>query len=410
MRFPSAFSSSTAHLLESSPIDDDPGPSESIALQTRVPSQTAEKLVAEISDDSEDEEEELHFRTVNDTNPILTYREMVLRIALIAMLYYPLSIGLTFYQKWFIKNYKLPLLVVSGHYILKYLFAVIIRFIYECVRAPRMRVSLRDQMRWLAPIGICASMDIGLSNWALEYVTVSLYTMAKSSSILFIVAFSLLLRLERWRNSLGFETGLIAAGLFLFTWKSSQLDLTGLLLVELAAACTGIRWTVSQLVMQRDDSAVRHPLDMVAHVQPWMMIPIIPMIWLFEGAEINWNSVFSFQGHYDPWLVVGLISGGGLLAFCMEISEYLLLVNTSGITLNIFGIVKEVATLLLAHLINKDKLTELNICGLVLCLSGMLLHGMNKRRQRTHRPLPSCSTTSRSEDSRKLLSSEELEA
>ena len=63
-------------------------------------------------------------------------------------------------------------------------------------------------------------------------------------------------------------------------------------------------------------------------------------------------------------------------------SEYLLLVNTSGITLNIFGIVKEVATLLLAHLINKDKLTELNICGLVLCLSGMLLHGMNKRRQR----------------------------
>ena len=183
-----------------------------------------------------------------------------------------------------------------------------------------MRVSLRDQMRWLAPIGICASMDIGLSNWALEYVTVSLYTMAKSSSILFIVAFSLLLRLERWRNSLGFETGLIAAGLFLFTWKSSQLDLTGLLLVELAAACTGIRWTFSQLVMQRDDSAVRNPLDMVAHVQPWMMIPIIPMIWLFEGSEINWNSLFSFQGHYDPSLVLGLISSGGLLAFCMEMS------------------------------------------------------------------------------------------
>lgn len=227
---------------------------------------------------------------------------------------------LTCYLITIFQNYKLPLLVVSGHYVLKYLFAITIRFIYECLRTRRTRVSFRDQLRWLAPIGICASMDIGLSNWALEYVTVSLYTMAKSSSILFIVAFSLLLRLERWRNSLGFETGLIAAGLFLFTWKSSQLDLTGLMLVELAAACTGIRWTVSQMVMQRDDSAVRHPLDMVAHVQPWMMIPIIPMIWLFEGAEINWNSVFSFKGHYDPWLVMGLIAGGGLLAFCMEMS------------------------------------------------------------------------------------------
>ncbi|CAI2304536.1 unnamed protein product [Caenorhabditis sp. 36 PRJEB53466] len=404
MRLP-PFSASTHHLLESSP-GDDPGPSESIALQTRV--SAAEKLVAEISDDSDDEEE-LHFRSDNETNPNQTYREMVLRIALIALLYYPLSIGLTFYQKWFIKNYKLPLLVVSGHYILKWFFAVIIRFVYECVRSPRMRVSFRDQMRWLAPIGICASMDIGLSNWALEYVTVSLYTMAKSSSILFIVAFALLLRLERWRNSLGFETGLIAAGLFLFTWKSSQLDLTGLLLVELAAACTGVRWTVSQMVMQRDDSAVRHPLDMVAHVQPWMMIPIVPMIWLFEGAEINWQSVFSFQGVYDPWTVLGLIAGGGLLAFCMEMSEYLLLVNTSGITLNIFGIVKEVATLLLAHLINQDTLSEVNICGLILCLAGMLLHGMNKRRQRAPRAVHHPQSI-KSDDARKLLSSEDLDA
>uniref|UniRef100_A0A8R1HYQ8 TPT domain-containing protein n=1 Tax=Caenorhabditis japonica TaxID=281687 RepID=A0A8R1HYQ8_CAEJA len=331
MRFP-AFSStaSTHQLLESSPIDD-PGPSESIALQTRVPSssseasasltQSAQKLVADISSDEDSEEEELQFRaTSGDKNSTPTYREMVLRIALIAMLYYPLSIGLTFYQKWFIKNYKLPLLVVSGHYILKYIFAITIRFIYECLRTPRMRVSFRDQLRYLAPIGICASMDIGLSNWALEFVTVSLYTMAKSASILFIVAFSLLLRLERWRNSLGIETALIAAGLFLFTWKSSQLDLTGLMLVELAAACTGVRWTVSQMVMQRDDSSVRHPLDMVAHVQPWMMIPIVPMIWVFEGAEISWQSVSSFQGHYDPWLVVGLIAGGGFLAFCMEMS------------------------------------------------------------------------------------------
>lgn len=54
--------------------------------------------------------------------------------------------------------------------------------------------------------------------------------------------------LFRWRASLGAEAALIAAGLFLFTWKSAQLDLGGLLLVELAAACTGVRWTVSQLV------------------------------------------------------------------------------------------------------------------------------------------------------------------
>jgi len=73
------------------------------------------------------------------------------------------------------------------------------------------------------PIGFCSSLDIGLSNWSLEYVTISLYTMAKSSSILFIVGFSLLLGLEKWRMSLGLEASLIALGLFLFTWQSNQL-------------------------------------------------------------------------------------------------------------------------------------------------------------------------------------------
>lgn len=42
-------------------------------------------------------------RICADLNSRLFTVDMVLKIALIALLYYPLSIGLTFYQKWFIK-------------------------------------------------------------------------------------------------------------------------------------------------------------------------------------------------------------------------------------------------------------------------------------------------------------------
>jgi hypothetical protein len=58
-------------------------------------------------------------------------------------------------------------------------------------------------------------------------------------SILFIVGFSLLLRLERWRPSLGLAATFIAAGLFLFTWRAEHMDIRGFSLVELAAFCTG---------------------------------------------------------------------------------------------------------------------------------------------------------------------------
>lgn len=325
----------------------------------------------------------------------------MLKVILMISLYYPLSIGLTFYQKWFIKTYKLPLFVVSWHYVFKYFLSILVRWLLECFSGKRVRVSFKEQLHWLAPIGICASFDIGLSNWALEYVTVSLYTMAKSSSILFIVAFALFLRIERWRPSLGVAAGLIAFGLFLFTWRSSQLDLRGLLLVELAAACTGVRWTVSQLVMQREDQSLRHPLDMVAHVQPWMLIAILPLVFLFEGSELSFHSVFYYSGKFAPLLIFSLCAFGGFLAFAMEMSEYLLLVHTSGITLNIFGIIKEVVTLLLAHFLNGDRLTAVNIFGLFLCLSGMFLHGASRRRKQNGRVHPSSAESSA--DRRSLL-------
>ncbi|CAJ0944572.1 unnamed protein product, partial [Mesorhabditis belari] len=307
---------------------------------------------------------------------------MIIRILAIAALYYPLSIGLTFYQKWLLKNYKFPLMVVCGHYLIKYGAAIFIRFLCELCGPRRVRLSWKEQLRWLAPIGICASLDIGLSNWALEYVTVSLYTMAKSSGILFIVAFSLLLRLEKWRISLGMEAAFIASGLFLFTWRSSQLDLTGLLLVELAAACTGVRWSVSQLVMQNEDNhAIRNPLDMVAHVQPWMLIPIVPLILMFEGSKMSVIDPFVYQGEYAPLTIFALVFIGGMIALSMELAEYLLLVQTSGMTLSVFGIIKEVFTLLLAHFAHGDQISGVNLIGLLVCMGGVALHGMNRHRQ-----------------------------
>lgn len=120
----------------------------------------------------------------------------MLKLLLMISLYYPLSVGLTFYQKWFIKvfylslnnltlyglqGYRLPLLIVSGHYVIKFFIAIALRFLLELYhKNRRVRLPIKEQLWWLMPVGVCASLDIGLSNWALEYMTISLYTMAKS--------------------------------------------------------------------------------------------------------------------------------------------------------------------------------------------------------------------------------------
>jgi len=48
--------------------------------------------------------------------------------------------------------------------------AIAIRSIVEFLQKNRrVRVPLREQLRWLMPIGFCASLDIGLSNWFFSF-------------------------------------------------------------------------------------------------------------------------------------------------------------------------------------------------------------------------------------------------
>lgn len=44
---------------------------------------------------------------------------------------------------------------------------------------------------------------------------------------------------------------LIASGLFMFTLKSTQFNLEGFLMVLLASFIGGIRWTLTQVLMQK---------------------------------------------------------------------------------------------------------------------------------------------------------------
>lgn len=68
------------------------------------------------------------------------------------------------------------------------------------------------------------------------------------------------------------------------------------------------------------------------------------------------------------------ISIGAFLAFFMEISEFLVLSQTSSLTLSVSGIFKEICQLVLAVEINGEVLSFYNLIGLMLCLGGIASH------------------------------------
>jgi solute carrier family 35 protein C2 len=228
----------------------------------------------------------------------------------------------------------------------------------------------------LSLIGISGGLDIGLSNWSQEFVTVSLYTMTKSSAIVFILGFAILFKLEEKHWSLCFIVALISGGLTMFTYKSTQFHLQGFLLVLAASFLSGVRWSTAQLIIQKSKLGLSNPIDMIYHVQPWMIVAIIPFAIFFEGPNVMASSV-GFQTHEDREILMYTVNAiliGALLAFFMETVEFLLVTYTSSLTLSVVGIFKEICTLVLAVILNGDQMTLVNFIGLVLCLLGIICH------------------------------------
>lgn len=127
-------------------------------------------------------------------------------------------------------------------------------------------------------------------------------------------------------------------------------------------------------------TGLSNPLDMIYWIQPSMIIGLLPLTLLFEvvPAITNGSFYYSLGNDDSAWTTTTYIISGSLLAFFMELSEYLLLTYTSSLTLSIAGIFKEVFTLYLAVEYNGDTMSLINLLGLGVCVTGISLHVLQK--------------------------------
>ncbi|GFS05822.1 solute carrier family 35 member C2 [Elysia marginata] len=298
----------------------------------------------------------------------------------LVLFYYVFSIGLTFYNRRMFKNGHFALSVTMCHLVFKFVAATIIRCLMEFrSEEPRVSLSWGPYLKRIALAGVMSSLDIGLSNWSFELITVSLYTMSKTTAVIFILFFSIIFKLEKFRWSLVVVVLFIFSGLFMFTYHSTQFNLEGFILVMSASVLAGMRWTLAQVVMQKNELGLQNPIDMMYHIQPWMILALLP---LSTGLELQAISTTKLYFRFSDWSVlmpsIGMILLGGALGFMLEFSEFLLLSHTSSLTLSISGIFKELCIFVLAFLINHDQMNIVNAIGLMVCLLGIVVHVVTK--------------------------------
>jgi len=109
----------------------------------------------------------------------------------------------------------------------------------------------------------------------------------------------------------------------------------------IASFTSGIRWTLAQTVTQKHELGLSNPIDMIYHIQPGMILSLLPLAIYVEGISIVSTDKFFRSVEFDQvahnllWIMCG-----ALIAFFLESSELLVVTYTSSLTLSVSGIFK----------------------------------------------------------------------
>lgn len=317
------------------------------------------------------------------------WRASIVNVLLI-LSWYTFSTLISVYNKWMFstdnKNFSFPLFVTSFHMLMQFILSsTAMRLFPKLIpRKPNGATSRPSAIDWttkVVPCALATALDIGLSNTSLKTITLTFYTMCKSSNLAFVLFFAFLFGLEIIRWSLIGIISLITVGVVMMVAAETKFVLVGAVQVLSASMLGGLRWALTQMLLDRDEMGMNNPIATIFWLSPIMAISLISLSAGFE----SWHSIFaSKSGYFDTWAhgvgTMGLIAAPGALAFGMNLAEFALIKRTSVVTLSVAGIFKEVLTIALASSVFGDELTPINITGLCITLFGIGLYNYLKYR------------------------------
>ncbi|OBA27511.1 TPT-domain-containing protein [Hanseniaspora valbyensis NRRL Y-1626] len=341
-------------------------------------------------------------------------------IVLLVACWYASSITISLYNKHIISTLQIPypLLMTSFHQLILYLLTLL----YITFIQPATTESHRIPWKFKLPVAICTALDVGLSNLSLKYVTLTVYLVIKTSSLAFVLFFSIVMKLEKfdWRL-LGIVVVMMGGvvGMTLFNdsgnsnpqederrreYENSAADfILGVILVLGSAFLGGLRWVVTQLILrtnknvtndrdgEEDDAAIiahaeagesfvplenrvsrlqkkrmakkKNPIRTIKQLAPISSLTLVITSLFVEKPDIGFfYSKITFEHKGNILYILNgflLLLFPGLLVFILTLSEYSILQKTnSSLTLSILGILKEVVTILLSMLVLRERLSK----------------------------------------------------
>ncbi|KAL2810846.1 triose-phosphate transporter family-domain-containing protein [Aspergillus granulosus] len=378
------------------PDDEETGLTANQRRQRRRRRKQRRQLDARIADTKASRFDPFSFSTADQT----VIRRLAINAGLI-LLWYFFSLAISIYNKWMFSRddndnevFPFPLFTTSLHMAVQFTLSSLLLYFIPSLRPqhppsasgapdrldlsePRPILTKFFYFTRLVPCGTATSLDIGLGNMSLKFITLTFLTMCKSSALAFVLLFAFVFRLETPSVKLIAIIATMTVGVVMMVAGETAFNAVGFVLIIASAFFSGFRWGLTQILLLRHP-ATANPFSTLFFLTPVMFVSLIIIALAVEGpTEIVVGLTALYDTHGFGFGVLLLIFPG-ILAFCMISSEFALLQRSSVVTLSICGIFKEVVTITAAGVVFHDKLTAVNVTGLVVTIGSIATYNYMK--------------------------------
>jgi solute carrier family 35 protein C2 len=149
--------------------------------------------------------------------------------------------------------------------------------------------------------------------------------MVKNSSLIFVLIFAFLFRLEVFSLRLIGVIVLIVVGVILMVATETSFSLAGFFLVLSASAFGGLRWSLTQILLKKDRKQGSMGLDSPPVAIFWMTPAMGIILAALSMIVDNWINIF--QSHFFDGITMSLLTSmyiliPGIVAFGLVMSEF----------------------------------------------------------------------------------------
>ncbi|KAH0710283.1 hypothetical protein KY284_011710 [Solanum tuberosum] len=336
-------------------------------------------------DDDDDDDNHSTFSDYHDSPQLVSKNGVaeidVLKTFFFILVWYCVSLFLTLYNKSLLGDklgkFPAPLLMNTVHFAMQAVLSKAITGFWHQRFQPTVMMSWRDYSLKVVPTALTTAMDVNLSNASLVFISVTFATMCKSASPIFLLFFAFAFRLESPSVKLLGIILVISVGILLTVAKETEFEFWGFVFVMLAAVMSGFRWTMTQILLQKEAYGLKNPLTLMSYVTPVMTLSTAVLSLIFDPwHEFRHTNYFDTSWHIARSCLLMLF--GGTLAFFMVLTEYILVSITSAVTVTIAGVVKEAVTILVAVFYFHDDFTWMKGFGLMTIMFGVSLFNWYK--------------------------------